>query len=123
MNIDITDVSAWAVVKVKVNLKPGTAPDMKVSYQDRMMQPDCVMVEYRLDPARGWWTADHITVVGARLLKPAPDGTPRIGKDRPKSTYGGWNRDVQEEYDLPEWLDNLVSELRPNGNVTLPGVG
>lgn len=121
--IDITDVSAEVTATVVVKLRPGTAPDMRAQYVDRMMQPDRVQVEYRFDAGLNWWFAISVKVTGHRLLKPAANGTPRIGKDTHSVSYGGWRADVQADNGLPGWLDRLVIELRPSGQVSLPGVG
>lgn len=121
--IDITDVSAEVTATVTVSLRPGTAPDMKSQYTDRVMQPDRVRVEYWFDAGLNCWFAINVKVTGHRLLKPAADGTPRIGKDKHSVSYGGWRKDVQADNGLPGWLDQLVDELRPSGLVSLPGVG
>lgn len=119
--IDVTDVKSWAVVKVHVKLDPDTVSDMKVQYLNRRMLPDFFGAEYRFDASADRWVCGCITITGHRLLKPAADGTRRVGKDRHKSTYGWSSGDVQADGKLPEWLDKLATELRPSGRVTLPG--
>lgn len=120
MGINITDVTTFTETKVTIRIEGG--PEAPVQYLGRNMLVDYVGVTYRYAPEREWWMAVSVTVAGQRLLKPGPNGEQRIGKDRHKSTYGGWSRDVQEAGDLPDWLDPIVSELRPSGAVALPGV-
>lgn len=122
--IDITEVTSHTVVTVRV--KFTGAPELAASYLSRDIQPDHLAVTYTFGPGqhRGWWVATNVAVSGQRVLKPGPDGQQRLGKDRHKAEwYGGRTRDVQSDRDLPEWLDRLVSELRPSGQVTLPGDG
>lgn len=120
--MDITDIEGWITAEVQVKLNPSTTPDVKVQYLDHRMQVDHMGAEYRLNTATGWWVCQTITLAGNRLLKPAADGTPRVGKDRHKTTYSSYSKgDVQSKGDVPEWLDKLISELRPSGTVTLPG--
>lgn len=122
--IDVTDVSTHTEATVRVKLTG--APELPASYLSRDIQPDHVTVRYRFGPGqhRGWWVAAHVDVSGQRVLKPGPDGKQRLGKERHTATWYASSRgDVQSDRDLPEWLDQLVSELRPNGQVTLPGGG
>lgn len=118
--IDITDVSSDTTVKVRVKLTG--APELPASYLSRDIQPDWICVTYDFGQLRGWWVATDVKVAGQRVLKAGPDGQQRLGKDRHTANwYSGRTRDVQTDRDLPEWLDKLVSELRPSGRVTLPG--
>jgi hypothetical protein len=122
--IDISDVSSHTEATVRV--KFTGAPVLPASYLSRDIQPDHITVRYSFGPGqhRGWWVATNVDVSGQRVLKPGPDGQQRLGKERHSASwYGGRTRDVQTDRDLPEWLDQLVSELRPNGQVTLPGGG
>lgn len=122
--IDVTDVSTHTEATVRVKLTG--APELPASYLSRDIQPDHITVRYRFGPGqhRGWWVAAHVDVSGHRVLKPGPDGQQRLGKERHTATwYAGRSGDTQTDRDLPEWLDQLVSELRPSGQVTLPGGG
>lgn len=113
-----------ALVRVRVNLTG--APELPASYLSRAILPDWVYVTYVFGPgqARGGWVAQHVDVSGQRVLKPGPDGQRRLGKERHIATwYSGRSGDVQSDRELPEWLDKLVSELRPSGQVTMPGGG
>jgi hypothetical protein len=118
--IDVTEVKSHADVVVTVQLTGG--PQVRATYLPFDIVVDWMSVTYRYDVARNWWFALDVRAGGQKVLKPAPDGTRRLGKDRSKANWGGWNRDVQESCNLPDELDKLVSELRPNGAVTLPGV-
>ena len=120
--IDSTNVGSDATVKIRVNLTG--APELPASYLSRTILPDWVCVTYAFGPGqhRGWWVATDLKVSGQRVLKPGPDGQQRLGKERHTADwYRGRSGDVQTDRDLPEWLDSLVSELRPSGQVTLPG--
>jgi hypothetical protein len=120
--IDVTDVSSHTEATVRVKLTG--APELPASYLSRDIQPDHVSIKFVFGPGqhRGWWVAADVSVSGQRVLKAGPDGQQRLGKERHTAHwYGGRTRDVQTDRDLPEWLDNLVSELRPSGQVTLPG--
>ena len=122
--IDITKVDSTTRVVVRINFTG--APELPASYLSRDIQPDWAMITYDFGPGhhRGWWVATDIKVGGARVLKPGPDGKQRLGKERHTANwYAGRSGDVQTDRDLPEWLDQLVSELRPSGQVTLPGGG
>jgi hypothetical protein len=122
--IDITDVGSHTTTTVRVKLTG--APVLPASYLSRDILPFHVSITYVFGPGqhRGWWVARDVTVNGHRVLKPGPDGQRRLGKDDHKAHwYAGRAGDVQTDRDLPEWLDQLVSELRPSGQVTLPGGG
>lgn len=122
--IDITDVSSHA--DVKVHVKFTTDLQVKATYLKHNIVPDLMVVTYAFGPGqhRGWWVAVDVMVAGHKVLKPAADGSVRLGKDRSKATWSAWGRkDVQTEHNLPEELDKLVSELRPSGQVTLPAGG
>lgn len=122
MDIDVTDVSNHVEATVRVSLTG--APELPASYLSRDIQPDHVAIRFQFGPGqhRGWWVAKNIEVSGHRILKPGPDGQQRLGKESHTARwYAGRSGDTQVDRDLPEWLDKLVSELRPSGQVTLPG--
>lgn len=123
MSIDVTEVRAWASVSVTVKLDPATTEPVKSPYGEGHFQPDYMSTGWRYDTVTGSWLCTDITVVGCRILKPAPDGTKRLGKDHRKRSYGGWSRDVLVEGEAPETLVKLARELQPSGELTLPGGG
>lgn len=116
--IDVTDVSGQVTATVNITVK-GAEP-LKVPYQDRHLWPDRIAVKYTYhsELVDGWtehhWIATDVTVVGPRILKPAPDGTMRLGVEILR--YHPMNLT-----DSPEWLRKLMVELRPSGEVTMAG--
>lgn len=117
--IDVTSVSSHAEATVTIGVT-GT-PVLVATYQTRSFQPDQITVKFRYKPqtdADGWthhtWTRTSVTVVGPRILKPAKDGTQRLGADHLR--YHPMYADQ-----LPEWLTKLVDELRPSGDIALAG--
>lgn len=120
MSINVADVSTQVTAVVRVKLEPqDEVPEMKARYSDRMFLPDYVQIDYKFGPGqhRGWWVATSVTVSGYRVLKPGPDGARRLGKDSHKSCWVSSRGDVQTNERLPEWLDRLISHLRPAGQV------
>lgn len=126
MTINVSKVESSTKATVRVHLD-GT-PDLKGDYVNRHMQPYFVSIEYtyRQHQDGQWttheWAATSVKVVGSRILKPRPDGTQRLGMDTHDATWqSSGNTDVQqdERKPLPEWLDRLVSDLRPSGDLTL----
>lgn len=131
MSIEIESVKTYAKSTCYISLS-GT-PEMKADLIDRQMQPYCVEIHYSYRQTAtegGWiehsWHAVYVRVVGHRILNPGPDGAQRLGKATHKSSwYGhGTKGDVQDSGSrrpLPGWLDLIVSELRPSGDLTLVG--
>lgn len=120
MSLDVADVSTRVTATVIVTLEPqDEIPEMKVEYLDRMFLPDRVTIKYKFGPGqhRGWWVAQSVTVYGPRVLKPGPNGERRTGKDDHKSSWSDFRGDVQSSENLPEWLDRLISHMRPAGQV------
>lgn len=127
MEINVSKVESSTKATVRVHVS-GT-PDLKGDYVNRHIQPYFVAIEYTYRPHvdAGWtvhgWQATSVKVVGSRILKPRPDGTQRLGMDtHDASWHSSGNTDVQrdERKPLPEWLDRLVSDLRPSGDLFLP---
>jgi len=122
MAIDITSVSNR--VRAHVGVQLTGAPDLKTDYTSWTIEPSHVQVEYTYRQQLtedGWkeheWVATDIRVTGSRILKPAADGSRRLGKDiGSRRWYSPPERDPR-----PEWLEALVAELRPSGDVDLPG--
>lgn len=121
--IDITDVRTHSLVKVRVELTG--APEVKGQHRadGKNFVPGYLAVDYTPDPENDRWMAVNVSTSGPLVLKPGPDGEQRLGMSDGKHTWGGWSRDVQEHHNPPEWLDQLINELRPSGNITLPGGG
>ncbi|AKA61729.1 hypothetical protein SEA_YDN12_62 [Streptomyces phage YDN12] len=116
--LDVTEVSGHAFATVSVAVTG--APPLKATYQDRHFQPARIHVRYAYKPeaAEGWtvhrWHAVEVTAVGPRILKPAPDGSQRLGVEDLRYT-------PSKEDPLPEWLRQLAAELAPSGEVTMAG--
>lgn len=114
--------------RTNVRTKITGAPAVKASYLDRQIIPAHLAIEYVYDVAAEWWRAVDVKLSGPRVLKPKADGTIRLGKDWHDRNWSAWSGgDVQGDGsnhggELPGWLDSLVSELRPNGALALPGV-
>src|SRR6476620_5338664 len=102
-----------ATVVVTVNLT-GT-PEQKTTYTSRTISPDTVVIRYRYEQhvtQDGWtehsWLASDVQVTGPRVLKPAADGSQRLGVDRHEARWYtvGSGRDVAA--DMPEWLAETI---------------
>lgn len=117
--IDVTTVSSFAEATVSIGV--ADAPPLTATYQTRQFLPNQIMITYRYRPLKGedgWvthdWIAVRATAVGPRILKPAEDGTMRLGIENlryaPISTH-----------DYPEWLVKLMHELKPSGDIALAG--
>lgn len=121
MSLNLADVDTRVTAVVRVKLEPqDDVPETKASYLDRMFLPDFVKIDYSFGPGqhRGWWVATAVTVSGFRVLKPGPDGARRLGKDSHKAEWSDWGGDVQSgKKPLPDWLDKLISHMRPAGQV------
>lgn len=117
--IDVTDVSGKASVTVTVTVTG--APAVQASYRTRSLDPRHISIKYTYHSEKvdGWtehhWIATDVVVNGPRILKPAPDGTQRLGAE----TLRYAPMAVSE---APEWLRKLMVELRPSGEVTMAGV-
>lgn len=117
--LDVTHVTSRAEATVTIGV--AGAPPLKASYQERHFLPEQVMVTYLYKPQQGddgWtahrWVPVNVSVVGPRILKPAPDGTQRLGVEglRYHLSYGE---------QPPEWLAKIVNELAPSGDIALAG--
>jgi hypothetical protein len=109
--------SAEAVVSIGVT---GTPP-LKATFQERQLQPERITVRYRYQAqvdTDGWthhvWTRVNVVVDGPRILKPAADGSQRLGVEVLR-----YNPVFE---DLPEWLVKLADEFRPSGDIALVSV-
>lgn len=116
--LDVTEVSGHAFASVSIGVTG--APPLKATYQERFFLPARIHVRYVYKPeaADGWtvhrWYPTDVSAVGPRILKPAPDGTQRLGVE--DLTYKPIS-----QHDHPEWLRQLVAELSPSGEVTMAG--
>lgn len=112
--IDIESVRTSVPVTVRVKL--NGAPPLKASYSDRLFLPDYVKLRYAVSRVEGEavWSCEDRDVSGPRILKPADDGSMRLGKDRCTRTF-------YSTYELVPWLAQLIDELRPSGLPDLPG--
>lgn len=110
-----------AVIEVSLH----DAPVLDASYLNQKLVPYLLRVEYRYERGEAgtwtthWWQAVKVEVAGHRVLKPGPDGSLRVSATQTHKCawYGA---DISES--LPEWLDEIVSELRPSGEVQVLGL-
>jgi hypothetical protein len=121
-NVDILTVDTHTTSTVRTHVTG--APQVKASYLDRWIIPAHVTADFTYDAGADWWRCVRVELKGPRVLKPKADGTVRLGKDWHARSWSSYSKgDVQTDgADLPGWLDDLVSELRPNGTVALPGM-
>ena len=117
---NIMVISTHGNVRVEAVIRaPLTgAPQTPVTHLSRDIQPDYIYIKYRFE-SHGW-VASSAEVTGFRVLKPATDGTQLLGKGTHRAYWHTIRGDVQADTNLPEWLDTLVSALRPTGDVTVP---
>lgn len=117
--IDVTDASGTAEATVTIWVT-GT-PLLTETYGKRDFVPTRLTMKYSYQPVTdeaGWthhtWKPVIVTAMGPRILKPAADGSQRLGAGT--LTYNPIYVD-----DAPEWLLKLAAELAPSGEVTLAG--
>lgn len=113
--IDVKSASSSTTSSVTLTLTG--APALKVLYTNRQINPGQVVFKYKYAPVTsedGWtehtWDLVSIRATGARILKPAADGSQRLGVEvlayEPMSLKNA-----------PEWLLSLANEVRPSGSV------
>jgi len=128
IHIESAETQTTAIVRVRIT----DAPPVKASYVAHHIRPFYVEIKYAYRQTRsdldGWtehtWPAVQVKLIGGRILKPGPNGEQRIGKATHEADWSSYGtRDVQSNPSrpLPEWLDKLISEMRPHGD--LPVVG
>ena len=128
IDIESAETQTTAVVRVRLT----GAPPVKARYVDHHIRPFYVEIKYVYRQTRsdldGWtehrWAAEHVELNGYRILKPGPNGEQRIGKATHEAYWSRYGtRDVQSNPNntLPEWLDRLINEVRPNGDLTVVG--
>ena len=117
--IDVTSVTSHAEALVTITV--SGAPPLKATCNTRYFQPELITVKYVYKPQReddGWvhhiWAPTDVMVTGPRILKPAADGSQRLGVDwlRYFPCYGD---------EKPEWLTKIINELTPSGDIALAG--
>lgn len=116
---DVTTVSSQVTATVNIGVTGTEA--LVATYQTRSFQPGRITVTYVYKPQRGddgWtrhtWVPAKVSAVGPRILKPAADGSQRLGVEELRYNPVNLN-------DAPEWLRKIISELTPSGDVTLVG--
>lgn len=131
--IDVNNVKTQTRSKIHVSFTGS--PDLKTQHINSWVAPDYVICEYVYEPQTdqdGWtrhdWRCVEVSTGGHRVLKTGSDGSQRLGKERRERRW--WAASSSDDlgvdapkYDtpLPEWLVKLVNELRPSGDVTVPG--
>lgn len=122
VSIDIK--SARTQVKAVVRVELSGAPDMTADYSKWQINPDSLTVEYHYKQAQGddgWtghqWTTFDVRVTGRRILKPAADGSRRLGEQSGRRSWYTRNQLA----DMPEWVKRLVEEMRPSGQIEAAG--
>ena len=113
--IDVKSASSTTTSSVVLTLTG--APPLKVLYTNRQIDPGQVFFKYEYVPTTtedGWtehtWKLVSVRATGARILKPAADGSQRLGVEMP--AY-----EPVRLKDVPEWLLSLAREVRPSGSV------
>lgn len=100
------------------------APELDATYLDQTIQPQHIWIRYVYHLVNGepTWTATQIIVEGFRVLKPARDGSQRLGKQTHIATWTSWDlgHRTTSRNQTPAWLDDVVEILRPSGGVGLP---
>lgn len=113
--IDVKSASSSTTSSVTLTLTG--APALDVLYTNRQIDPAQVFFKYEYAPVTsedGWtehtWNLVSVRATGARILKPAADGSQRLGVEvlAYKPLY---------LKDTPEWLLSLAGEVRPSGSV------
>lgn len=127
MDIELDQIRSHTTSTIRVYL--SGAPDLRSDSQDLHIKPDHVVIEYtyRTRLNEGWkadvWYATAVSVSGHHILMPGPDGTERLTEGK---NLVGWYAPVNVQdcprEPLPEWLDRLINELRPSGELFLAGV-
>lgn len=127
---DLVIDSASTAVRSNVTVYVSGTPVMAASYTDREIAPDVVQITYTYHGERDangwtthWWHATDVKVTGYRVLKPGPKGEQRLsGKDNHTAHFSGYvGNSVQDKGEMPEWLDALVTHVRPSGEVHIWG--
>lgn len=122
-----TSVRAVAYVKVT------DAPPVKADGIDRQISPYAVEISYvyhRTSGPDGWvehrWLARGVTVHGRHILKPAKDGTEKLGANVYRATwssFGGLDLvDVPHVGSPPEWVMTIIEGQRPSGELAFAGM-
>lgn len=131
MTVRVTEsaTSVRAVTWIKVT----DAPPVKADGVDRMISPYAVEISYvyhRTPTPDGWtehrWLARGVTVHGRHILKPAKDGTEKLGVNVHRaawSTSGSLDLvDVPYVGSPPEWILAVIEQQRPSGELALAGL-
>lgn len=118
MELDLAEVTCKS--EVTIWAKPTNAPETQMRWSDRRIQPQLIELRYthQIQDVKSAWVCTDVKVAGPRVLKPGPDGTQRLGKE---SHWAHWYLVRGHFEDLPEWLPEVIINLRPAGYVELPG--
>lgn len=128
MIAEMEDVTTQVVATcwIKVNGTPSLVAEDRA--QD--MQPHSIKVEYvyrQTHNKNGWvehsWVARSVLVNGLRILKPAKDGTQRLGGTVQRCTWvlsmsGGLINAIDGDCP-PEWLAEIIEAVRPSGEMSV----
>jgi hypothetical protein len=121
--------SVQAVTWVKV----ADAPPVKADGIDLQISPYAVEISYvyhRVAGPDGWiehrWLARGVAVHGQHILKPAKDGTERLGASVYRATWSSFGgRDLVDSTSVgspPEWVLVIIESHRPSGELFLAGI-
>jgi hypothetical protein len=131
VNITVKPTRVYTTVKVETDLKG--APEHKADYISRRIVPDRAIVTYRYHEQMtedGWtqhrWLAMDVKLTGYRILKPAADGSQRLGVDRHEACWYTVRTGadlVADKPELPAWVAELIQRMRPSGELVLPTTG
>lgn len=104
------------------------APDLKAAYLGFMIAPRRVDIEFEHTSAsnadgwtRDWWIACRVVVHGPKILKPGRNGERRLSATLHEAWWCDHRAEGVQALDLPEWLDEIVSDVRPHGELRVQG--
>jgi len=123
--VRISTLSVDATATVRVDL--ADVPDVSAPHhRNTVFGPTAATLSFRQVVTRGgrWddfaWTCTTAILTGPRVLQPGRDGERRTGaivKGEWTALYG---RDLTQSAlsPAPEWLTDVINEVRPSGTVT-----
>jgi hypothetical protein len=122
MNIE----TAKLYVSARVTATLTGVPVLKVT-NTRDILPEHVTLSYVYATVEEQtvWVCRSARVGGHRVLKPAPDGSQRLGQEvHSGELYSSLPlglEDLKSNREVPTWLRDLIVLSRPDGNIELPG--
>lgn len=118
-------IDARSQIEAKIVVHVTGAPVTPADYLSHVIAPDTVILHFSSDQDTVMWVCTKVKVTGARILKPATDGTQRLGKMNHSAewfTYGGMDLARNTRYHVPEWIRDLIEQARPVGAPSIPNL-